>query len=332
MNLQWQSNLSRHPESNFAQSELWDEVQSRLGAKTFADVRESGATTLMIERDARRGRYLEIPCGPVLDWKKPAQVNAAFATIKSTAEQAGAIFVRFRPQLDDTPENQALLATAAEKVGLKLRPAKMHLAAEHTVLLDLTKSEADLLAAMRRQTRYDVRRAAKLGITVERRTDDAIFKEFHKIQKQTAERQHFIPPDFATLEAIHATFGDHAPIYVARTSEGKAIAYGLILETAQEADYYEAASTSLNQKLPGAHALIWQVARDAKAAGIPRLNLWGIAPPHQPHHRYAGVTTFKTGFGGEVKNFIPAQDLIISPLQYLPNYLIETIRKKVRHL
>ena len=71
-----------------------------------------------------------------------------------------------------TPENIKLLTS----LGLKKSP--MHLAAEHTVILDLTKSEDELLANMRRQTRYEVRRIAKENITVETTRSKEAFDEF----------------------------------------------------------------------------------------------------------------------------------------------------------
>ena len=149
----------------------------------------------------------------------------------------------------------------------------------------------------------------------------------------TATRQHFVPPDLKTLMAEHKAFSDNAKIYIAKTAEEKApIAYGLILVDGEEAEYYEAASTDLNRKLPGAYALQWQVIKDLKKQGVKRYNLWGIAPPNQPHHRYAGVTTFKTGFGGEIVSYVPAHDFVVSKIKYAPDYLIETIRKKRRHL
>ena len=99
-----------------------------------------------------------------------------------------------------------------------------------------------------------------------------------------------------------------------------------------EGDYYEAASTLLNRKLPGAYALLWQAMRGLKQEGYERFNLWGIAPANQPNHRYAGVTTFKTGFGGEIVEYVPAHDMIVSKIKYLKNLAVETVRKKKRHL
>ena len=234
--------------------------------------------------------------------------------------------MRVRPQRINTPANLQTLAD----LGIKKSP--MHLAAEHTVIIDLGKSEDELLADMRRQTRYEVRRAAKQGITVEKMQGEEIFKEFHKVQAETAKRQGFVPPNLKTLMAEREAFGNNIAIYVAKTSEGSPIAYGMIIKDGKEGDYYEAASTDLNRKMPGAYALLWQVMKDLKAEGYERFNLWGIAPTGQPNHRYAGVTTFKTGFGGEVVEYVPAHDLVISKVRYMADFAFETLRKKRRHL
>lgn len=313
--------------TNFLQAPVWQKVNEKIGHTVLVEKLDDTHDTYMIVKSAKRGRYLEIPGGPVFNWDDTTTAKTAIKKMLDLAKKHRCAFVRIRPQLTDNLENRRIM----KELGGKLSP--MHLAAEHTVILDLTKSEEDLLKDMRRQTRYEVRRAIKLGISVVSDNTEGLFKEFHRIQSETAARQHFIPPNLKTLLAEREAFGDNAKIYVARTKDAaEPIAYGLILIDGEEAEYYEAASTDLNRKLPGAYALQWQVIRDLKKAGIKRYNLWGIAPPNQPNHRYAGVTTFKTGFGGTVIAFIPAHDFIVSKLRYAPDYLIETIRKKRRHL
>ena len=320
----WQNILKSHPEANFAQSPAWAKMNELTGSKVITKFFDDQNYALMIVRDAKRGRYLEIPCGPLIDWQNDQLVAKVFAEIRQIAKDNHCVFVRFRPQLAKNSANLAKLA----QLGARVAP--MHLAAEHTVILDLTKSEDELLADMRRQTRYEVRRANKLGIAVTKSSDEAAFQELHQIQLDTAHRQNFVPPDLATLLAEKEAFGSNIAIYKAMLEQP--IAYGLILSDGSEAAYYEAASTELNHKLPGAYALIWAATKDLKKRGIKRFNLWGIAPPNQPNHRYAGVTTFKTGFGGEVVEYIPAHDIIISKPKYLKNLIVETIRKKRRHL
>ena len=323
---QWGKIVTRFPEANFLQSPNYGRMNEILGDKIITEEFGGNGYALMIVRNAKRGRYLEIPCGPLINWKKRELVKQVFQTISETAKIEKCVFVRIRPQLRCSPENLKLLS------GLGLAKSPMHLAAEHTVMIDLSHSEEDLLAEMRRQTRYEVRRADKLGIKVRFDNSEDLFKEFHQVQAETARRQNFVPPNLKVLMAEREAFGDNARIYVAETAEGEKIAYGLIIRDELEGDYYEAASTELNRKLPGAYALLWQAMRDLKKEGCERFNLWGIAPPGQPNHRYAKVTTFKTGFGGEVVEYVPAHDMVISRMGYLKDLVVEKARKKRRHL
>ncbi len=320
----WEWALQNFPEANFLQSPAWAKMNEIVGHKVRVDYLKDAAWCLMIVKNAKRGRYLEVPGGPLLDWNDHDLARTMLRRIEHIAKEEKCVFVRLRPQLKNLEFDKI--------AGLNLRPAPMHLHAEHTVMLDLTKTEEELLKDMRRQTRYEVRRAAKLGMKVMSGHDKRLFEEFQRVQAETAARQHFIPPDLKTLLAEHEAFGDRARIYVALTADDQPVAYGLFLICGQEADYFEAASTELNHKLPGAYALQWQVIKDLRSEGIKRYNLWGIAPHGQKNHRYAGVTTFKTGFGGEIVEFVPAQDLVIKPARYLVNLGVETIRKKRRHL
>lgn len=324
--MNWEKIVEKYPEANFLQSPGYEKMNELLGNKVIREDFTGTGHALMVIRDAKRGRYLEIPCGPLIDWSNKTAVKAAFERIAKIAEREKCVFVRVRPQLLSTPKNIKILTD----LGLKKSP--MHLAAEHTVMIDLRKSTDELLADMRRQTRYEVRRSAKLKIEVEKYNSDEIFREFHKVQADTAKRQNFVPPNLKTLLAEKNAFGNNIDIYIAKTLEGSPIAYGMIIKTGKEGDYYEAASTELNRKLPGAYALLWQVMQDLKNEGYERFNLWGIAPAGQPNHRYAGVTTFKTGFGGEVVEYVPAHDMVINKLGYMKDLIVETARKKRRHL
>ena len=320
----WVAITARFPQANFLQSPQWARANQLMGHGTdfFASDR---VWCSAIIKSARRGRYLEVPGGPLLDWSNARDCQDTFDRLRQMARQHRCAFIRLRPQLPKTAANLELLRS------LGARPAPMHLHAEHTVMVDLTPAEPELLAAMRRQTRYEVRRAEKLGITVRRSRSQAAIEQFHQLQLDTARRQQFVPPRLADLRAEVSAFGDAAQIYSAYQGDDL-IASALVLHAGAEGEYFEAASSPLGRKLPGAYALQWQVMRDLKKQGLQRYNLWGIAPPDQPQHRYAGVTTFKTGFGGEVVEYLPAHDIVICRPRYLVNWVVETIRKKRRRL
>lgn len=319
-----------HPEANFLQTSTWGKVYEKDGKKVFYlglfEGKKLIGSSVVILKPAKRGRYLEIPGGPLLDWDGNIKALRFFLKeIAKLAEREKCVFVRMRPNIPDTEQHRKL----AER--LKLIKSPMHLHAEHTVMLDITKSAEELMTEMRRQTRYEVRRAQKLGIKVSYETSEKAFNDFYDLQLETAERQGFIPSTRHLIMAQHEVFGDKARIYTA-TLDGKVLAKGEILLQAPEAVYHEAASTLDGRKLPGAYALQWQIIQDAKALGLKRYNLFGIAPPNSPHHRYAGVTTFKTGFGGEQLAYLSAHDLVIKPFHYRLVHMLETIRKKKRHL
>jgi lipid II:glycine glycyltransferase (peptidoglycan interpeptide bridge formation enzyme) len=326
---EWQEFVASRPEANFLQSTEWAAANEAIGHGIVRDViRRDGVIAAGwqgIIKDARRGRYLEVPGGPLLDWSDSLLVYEVTKQLRTAAKAHGCVFVRVRPQLVDEPLHRAYLKNATFKL------APFHLHAEHTNILDLTKLEDDVLAGMRRQTRYEVRRADKQDIIVTASSDKAAVDEFFAVQADTARRQGFVPSSKQFLGALVEAFGEGAKVYRAE-KDGQLLNMALVMWSGEEADYFEAASTPESRKFAGAYGLQWQAIRDAKRAGKTRYNFWGIAYSDDPHHRYAGVTTFKRGFGGDDVTYVPAHDLIISRVRYVKNWLIETARKKKRKL
>ncbi len=334
MNDSWIKIFKEYPEANFLQSPLWAETNRIIGHKLVVRTFDDKALFLGIIKNARRGRYLEIPGGPLVNWQNRKLVKKMFENIIEEAKKEKCVFVRFRPQLYKTLDNEKYISMLKQEIkGIDLRDAPMHLHAQNTILLDLSNSEDELLMSMRRQTRYEVRRSEKLGLKVIEDSSEKAFKEFHSVQSETAKRQNFIPPSEKELFAEREAFSpNNIKLYKVTDSENQPIAYGLILIYGKEAEYFEAASTELNRKLPGAYALLWKAIKELKSMNVERFNLWGIAPPGVENHRYSGVTTFKTGFGGKVIEFIPAKDIIINKLKYKLDKIVETARKKKRNL
>lgn len=326
---QWQAFVATRPEANFLQSWQWGELHELLGDTVVRSFVYDGDTIVGgwqgIVKNARRGRYLEVPGGPLINWDDTAQVTAVTNQLRAAAKEHNCVFVRIRAELHDAPQYRATLTQAG------FTKAPFHLHAEHTNVLDLGPSEEGLLSAMRRQTRYEVRRGLKKDITVSWSSTPEAIDEFFAVQTDTAQRQGFIPPSQKFLRAQQQAFGDALRVYRAEL-DGVLLNLALVIHYGEEADYHEAASTPESRSQPGAYALQWQAIRDAKAAGKARYNFWGIAYSDDPKHRYAGVTTFKRGFGGNDVTYVPAHDLIIDRLRYPKNWLIETIRRKRRNL
>lgn len=288
---------------NFLQSPEFAEWRRLCGDEVV-----ESANNYMVIKNAKRGRHAEI-AGAVY-----SDITAFANEIRATAKAHNCAYVRIRPQLLTSPSHLASLHQAG------FRPAPRHLYAENTVVIDLAKPQDDILADMRKQTRYEIRhldRHPDLTVTAIQAYDSdssQVWEDFADLQAETARRQDFVPPSKSELLHLRTAFGPKAILYQAK-NRGQVLAYALIIASDGEADYFEAASHETARDLPVAYAIQWQIIRDMKDQGIKYYNLFGIAPEGAPNHRYAKLTTFKRGFG-EVVNYVPAHDLPISPLKY----------------
>ena len=66
MDESWSKIYQKFPEANFLQSPLWAEANRLMGHKLVVRTFDDQAMYLGIVKDARRGRYLEIPGGPLV--------------------------------------------------------------------------------------------------------------------------------------------------------------------------------------------------------------------------------------------------------------------------
>ena len=326
----WEQYLFGRAEANFLQSWNWGQFHQKLGKKIFPlalfDGQQQVGAALTIKEEAKRGKYLTVAGGPLLDWGNVEQLQFLCAALRDLAQAEGCQFIRIRPQEIDSVE----LRQVAHQ--LQLQESPMHLTADLTLQLDLTQSEEELLAGMRKNTRYEVRRAKKLGVEVKQSVDPAEIQAFYDQQLEVAKRHNFVPFSYQFLHEQFQTFAADNQVQLFHAYfEGKLLATAFIIFYHQEAVYHYGISTADNDRLPGSYACQWAAIRWAKAQGGLRYNFWGIAPQDQPNHRFAGVSLFKRGFGGQEVQYLPAHDLAVSA-SYQMVRGFEFLRKKLRKL
>lgn len=332
----WETAVAGLPQANFLQSFAWGMFQQQLGRRVWRlavtnskqqqDLPILGICQV-VKETAKRGAYLSVAGGPVLMNGIDEQAyQVIFAHLSNLAKQERADFVRVRPQLLDTPAVRQLFAGA----GFKLAP--MHLTADLTLQLDLTQTSEQLLAGMRKSTRYEIKRADKLGIKVEFSSSANDIQEFYEQQLALAKKQKFVPFSYKFLHEQFKAFAQQNQVLLIKsTLDDHWLASAFVIFYGQEAVYHYGISTPANQKLPGSYACQWAAIQEAKERGMQRYNFWGIAPENQPNHRFAGVSLFKRGFGGTEVAYLPAQDLPTSwKYPFIASF--ETWRRKLRRL
>lgn len=325
----WEDFLKQHPEANFLQSWNWGQFYLKLGQKVFYrgfyQKNELVGVMLLILEEAKRGRHLLLPGGPIFEWYDQNLVTVFGEELRRLAKAKKAVFVRCRPQLQDNDQSRKIF----QDLGFVSAP--MHLHAELTHRLDLSLTEEELLAKMRKSTRYEIRKAEKEGIKVVGKQDEKQIKEFYNLQLETARRQKFVPFSWQYWQKQFEAFApDNEVILYSAYYQNQLLAQAMIIFYGQEAVYHYGASTELAHQYPGAPAIQWAAIKEAKKRGLSRYNFWGVAPEGETQHRFARLSVFKRGFAGEDFAYLHAQDLVIQPLAYQINLLIEKLRKKVR--
>lgn len=328
---EWDTFVTAHPEANFLHAWQWGEFHSARGKKIVRRGVYSGETLKGVYEGvvetARRGTHLSIAGGPIVDWKQPKLVKALRDDMLAQGKQRGCVFVRVRPQLEQSEKSLALF----KKLGFKKAP--MYLSVEHAGVLDITQPEEEILKGMRQRLRRALRKAEKNSITVETSTNPDDIAEFYKIQLETAGRHQFVAFSEDFLKKQFAAFAEtgNAVLYTAQY-EGKILAQNFMIFYGNEASYHYGVSTELGTQLSGAPLLHMQAMRDARERGIGRYNFWGIVDEGDVKHRFYGVSVFKRGFGVEELKYVPAHDLVIKPSHYAVTKVVETTRRKVRRV
>jgi lipid II:glycine glycyltransferase (peptidoglycan interpeptide bridge formation enzyme) len=321
--------LSKNPRT-FLQSWNWGEVNKLEGSKIFRlgyfkDNKLVGIV-LLIEERAKRGSHILIPAGPIIDWNDKKLVDLFIKSIREIAVKEHCWFVRVRPEILSSLENREMF----NKLGLISAP--MHLHAENTWVLDITKSEEEILSGMRKTTRYLVKKGEKMGLSFEISDDPNSSKILFKLQKETAKRHKFVGFSEKLFRTEIDVFGkdNNARVYFCKNNK-TILAMAIIIFYGDTAYYHFSGSVSGQSEIPFSYFLQWRIIKEAKKRGIKYYNFLGIAPNNNPRHRFAGVTLFKTGFGGERIDWLHAHDLPISPLYWL-TYIFETCRRLLRRL
>lgn len=328
---EWEKFLMTHPEASFLQSWYWGDFYLVLGNEIhrtgfYNDNRLAGVMLSIVET-ARRGRYLTVPGGPLIDWENKELVTVFVNEVKRTAEKKKCVFVRVRPQLEANEFSQNILS------GYGFRDAPIHLHAELTTQLDITKPEEEILAGMRKTTRYEIKKAVSVGVEIKTTSDPESIKKFYEIQLQTAGRQGFTPFTYKFIREQFKIFSEanQSLLYSAEFG-GKVLAQAMVIFYNQEAVYHYGASTEEGRKYPGAYLIQWEAIKEAKRRGMTRYNFWGVSDPANKKHRFHGISIFKRGFGGKDFQYLHAQDLIINYPKYLLNYTIENLRRRIRNV
>lgn len=335
---------------SFLQSWEWGEFQRQFGRKIHR-FGGDGWQAQIIEMNLPLGKkYWYCAAGPIAEIRNSNfEIRNIMEDIKKAAKENGAVLLRIEPFWEENEETKAAL----KKEGFKrldhdINPAQ-------TLVLDISKSEDEILNQMHHKWRYNIHLAGKKGIAVKMvKSQDGdfekYFEDFYSLMAKMSARQgiksHLKEYYRKQLEigkddnAISITppnpllskrgDGPEFVLFVAEY-ENKIIAANIAVFFGDQATYLHGAADLEFKALMAPHLLQWEQIKEAKKRGLNKYDFWGITNDRTTDKKrrvsWEGFTRFKKGFGGEEKNFMGVWDLAVKKGWYGIYKLAQKIRK-----
>jgi lipid II:glycine glycyltransferase (peptidoglycan interpeptide bridge formation enzyme) len=239
--------------------------------------------------------------------------------IKNEAVKQKAIMVKFEPNV------RADSKIDMKKMGLVKGRA---LFTKFSFWLDLTKTEAELLAGMKSKTRYNVRLAEKKGVRVVEDSSDKGFEDYWKLMEQTTNRQAFYTHDKAYHQKMWQEMKRAGQAHLFKAVyKGEILATWIVFILNGVIYYPYGASSIKHRELMASNLLAWEVIKFGKEKGCKKFDMWGsLGKNPDEKDPWYGFHKFKEGYGGELVEFVGSWDLVVRPVLYWLYRLGESVR------
>ena len=327
----WNQHLEKYPNAHILQTGEWGELKfafgwepvrlilpSRTGEPPLLAARavDDGSGVQMLFRRLPLGLTLAYLPKPAFNGQKIAISEQFWAEIDAVCKKRRAVFLKI--ELDAWGDS-----LLPEEEGLGMRVSTHNIQPPRTIIINLRGTEEDILARMKQKTRYNIRLAAKKGVTVHPWDD---LPAFHQMMLVTGGRDgfgvHSLEYYQRAYELFHPT--GMAELLVAE-HEGVPLAALMVFTHGKRAWYVYGASNDQERNRMPTYLLQWEAMRWARSKGVEEYDLWGV--PDEDEEKLEahftersdglwGVYRFKRGFGGEVKRAAPAMDRVYNPLLY----------------
>lgn len=199
--------------------------------------------------------------------------------------------------------------------NLRKAPTDMH--PPDTVVLELTKTTACILAEMHPKARYGIRSAFRRGIRVEH-GERKHLPAWHALYLDMTERKGIVAEDLTYFEKLLAAARVHEPdlrLYLAFRGK-EPVAGSIVAFQGETATYLYSASSIPGRRLMASYAVLWKAVMEAKLHGCRWFDLFGIPSTAEPGHPMHGLYRFKTRFGGDIRRLRGCWDYPFDQEQY----------------
>ncbi len=314
-----------HKPSHPLQSLEWGEFRKKTGVKVVQ----------------KNGLQLTIHNIPYLPWtigyfpKGPLPDKKMLDELQKIGKEENCIFIQLEPNIGINTSEVAEWTPRRWK-HLNLQSSFHPLFTKYTFILDLTKSEDELLKNMHPKTRYNIRIAQKHNVEVVEDNSDKAFETYLRLTRETTKRQGF----YAHTEQYHRLMWKTlqpkmednkltAHLFLAKYNGEVLVAW--ILFVYKDTLYYPyGASSNEYRETMASNLMMWTAIKFGKKLGLKKFDMWGaLGENPDPKDPWYGFHRFKEGYGPKLVEFIGSYDLVIQPFLYQFYKVLDTFRWKL---
>ncbi|MBU0649971.1 peptidoglycan bridge formation glycyltransferase FemA/FemB family protein [Patescibacteria group bacterium] len=307
--------------NHIVQSPEWAEFKNAYGTKTvkcgeiYYSVHKIPWSPFFVAYCPKVNPFL-------IDWEKLAD------SLKG--ENCASINFDVPNVIKDTPEAK----NAEELLTAHCIKSPKNTFAPHTILMDLTKSEADLLAAMHPKHRYNMKLAQRHGVQIERAKDANGFEDFWQLLQTTSiSHKYYIHPKHYYQKIWEILSPKGLTHILTATYQGEPLASWMLFSYQNVLYYPYGGSAHKLQHLFPSNLLGWEAIKLGKELGCTTFDMWGATQQLDDRtNPWWGFTNFKLKFGGRLVTFIASYDLPVNEKVHKMFCLANNLRWKMLKL
>ncbi|MGE5042237.1 MAG: lipid II:glycine glycyltransferase FemX [Candidatus Levyibacteriota bacterium] len=242
--------------------------------------------------------------------------------ISSVCKTYNCIYVQLEPNVirEDAPNFKP------EKLSLK--PSFHPLFTKFTFVLDIEKTEEELLKQMHPKTRYNIKVAQKHGVEIIEDNSEKGFEAFLKLYEETTTRQKFYAhtPDYhrslwellGNSKSQRPKTKDELSYHLLHAKLGEEILTSWVLFSFKDWLYYPyGASSREHREAMASNLIMWETIRLGKKLGLKHFDMWGaLGTDADPKDPWYGFHKFKQGYGAILTEYVGSYDYVLDPLLY----------------
>jgi len=279
----------------------WGELKAATGWNVRRFVLEGGVAQVLLKPLPLGLSVAYAPRGPLV---APEHLGEAIAALREALARERCASLLCDPEAPDDPALRASLA----RTGVSASPVFVQ--PRRTLLMDLSKGDEELFAAMRKKTRQYIHKAERAAVVTEESRD---VDRFMKVLSAVGQRDRFAIRSREYCETLLSAFGDRALLMFARIGDEDTGAMLLVRMADRAWELYGGWSGAHGEARPF-YLLKWRAMLRMRQLGVRRYDMYGLAD--SADDPLAGVENFKLGYGGEVVEWIGALETPVRKALY----------------